>query len=123
MVLAQYSNRETSSSPTRTTQRCKGRMSHELDRFIGPSSRLGLLPLFGGGSLDWAQRPGLAQTAVLLVVLVVLPIGAPFAEELGWRGFVLPRLLKGRSPLMASLILGAIWSAWHIPVVLTNPQL
>jgi membrane protease YdiL (CAAX protease family) len=42
---------------------------------------------------------------------------APFyvGEELGWRGFALPRLLHGRSPLVASLILGLLWAGWHLP--------
>jgi uncharacterized protein len=38
----------------------------------------------------------------------------PLAEELGWRGFLLPRLLQKYSPLLASVILGLIWAAWHI---------
>lgn len=33
----------------------------------------------------------------------------PLAEELGWRGFLLPRLLGKHSPLIASLILGSWW--------------
>jgi membrane protease YdiL (CAAX protease family) len=38
----------------------------------------------------------------------------PLAEELGWRGFLLPRLLSKYSPIAAGVILGAIWAAWHI---------
>jgi membrane protease YdiL (CAAX protease family) len=38
----------------------------------------------------------------------------PLAEELGWRGFLLPRLLSNYSPLGAGVILGVIWAAWHI---------
>jgi membrane protease YdiL (CAAX protease family) len=38
----------------------------------------------------------------------------PLAEELGWRGFLLPRLLSKYSPLLASVILGLVWAAWHI---------
>ncbi len=38
----------------------------------------------------------------------------PLAEELGWRGFLLPRLLSRYSPLLASTILGLTWAAWHI---------
>jgi len=59
-----------------------------------------------------------AQTSVnfgglsaLNFVVCVLIVG----EELGWRGYALPRLLAERSPLAASLILGALWGAWHLP--------
>ncbi len=38
----------------------------------------------------------------------------PLAEELGWRGFLLPRLLERYTPLNASLILGLVATAWHI---------
>jgi membrane protease YdiL (CAAX protease family) len=36
-------------------------------------------------------------------------------EELGWRGFGLPTLLRRMSPLAAALTLGALWWAWHFP--------
>src|SRR4051812_46655995 len=39
-------------------------------------------------------------------------------EELGWRGFALPRLLERYSPINASLILGALHSIWHWPLIL-----
>lgn len=39
----------------------------------------------------------------------------PLGEEFGWRGFALPRLLHRWQLLPASLILGAIWWAWHLP--------
>ncbi|HSM95486.1 MAG TPA: CPBP family intramembrane glutamic endopeptidase [Rhizomicrobium sp.] len=39
----------------------------------------------------------------------------PWGEETGWRGFALPRLLTRFSPLMAAIVLGAIWSTWHTP--------
>lgn len=51
--------------------------------------------------------------AALLPALVVDP--GPLGEELGWRGFALPRLLKRWNPLTASLILGLIWGVWHLP--------
>lgn len=43
-----------------------------------------------------------------------------WGEETGWRGFALPRLLTRFSPLTAAIILGAIWSAWHLPAFLVS---
>lgn len=48
----------------------------------------------------------------------------PLGEELGWRGFALPRLLKRRSALSAGVILGIIWGVWHLPafIIAGTPQ-
>jgi membrane protease YdiL (CAAX protease family) len=40
----------------------------------------------------------------------------PLPEEIGWRGFALDRLLKQRSALTASIVLGCVWAAWHLPL-------
>lgn len=42
--------------------------------------------------------------------------GGPLGEEIGWRGFALPRLLATKSPFKASLILGLLWGLWHAPI-------
>jgi membrane protease YdiL (CAAX protease family) len=39
----------------------------------------------------------------------------PLGEELGWRGFALPRLLAITDPRRAAIFLGAIWALWHLP--------
>lgn len=36
-------------------------------------------------------------------------------EEWGWRGYVLPRLQAKHNALVSSLIVGVIWSVWHLP--------
>lgn len=38
-------------------------------------------------------------------------------EELAWRGVLLPRLLVRSTPLAASLVVGALWAAWHLPLL------
>ncbi len=48
---------------------------------------------------------------------VVMLTGGPFQEEFGWRGYALPRLLAHFDALRASLILGAVWWLWHLPLV------
>jgi membrane protease YdiL (CAAX protease family) len=82
---------------------------------------LALLPLFGGSPLDWTKQPPLTSVVFMLALFMVFPFATPIAEEIGWRGLALPRLLEGRSALTASLILGLIWALWHLPVVLSAP--
>jgi hypothetical protein len=56
----------------------------------------------------------------LLILFLVFTLGFDgLGEEIGWRGFALPKLLESRSPLVASLILGALWALWHFPYALT----
>lgn len=42
---------------------------------------------------------------------------AGFVEELGWMGFAFPALCRARSAFASAVLLGLLWSAWHIPVV------
>jgi uncharacterized protein len=38
-------------------------------------------------------------------------------EELGWRGFLVPALSQRMSFARTAFISGAIWSAWHVPLI------
>ena len=53
---------------------------------------------------------------IIPTFLLALFLGGPLNEELGWRGFLLPRLLTTKEPFTASMILGVIWALWHIPL-------
>lgn len=94
-----------------------------------------LTMLFGAGKLDtkftfMQQQMALAgtelpvSTSVLVAIQVVQAlllgpvINLVFAmgEELGWRGFLLPKLLP-LGQWRALIISGAIWGVWHAPAI------
>ena len=60
-------------------------------------------------------RPGGFGSMVAPPVLAMFLTG-PLGEEVGWRGFLLPQLLRRYSVVTASIILGLIWSLWHAPL-------
>ena len=51
-------------------------------------------------------------------LLWTLLLGGPLAEELGWRGFAFPLLRDRTNALVSSLIIGALWGLWHLPLFL-----
>jgi membrane protease YdiL (CAAX protease family) len=56
---------------------------------------------------------------IIFFVLMVF-LDGPLGEELGWRGLLLPELLRSLSPLKAGLLVGVIWYLWHIPLYLAD---
>lgn len=63
---------------------------------------------------------GLSALGFALTVMFLTEPG-PLGEELGWRGFALPRMLAVCSPrwpgrtMTSGLVLGIIWAVWHLP--------
>lgn len=51
--------------------------------------------------------------AVLGISIFMLFLGP--VEEFGWRGFLLPLMQRVMTPALAGLIIGLLWSVWHIP--------
>lgn len=65
------------------------------------------------GDAPWLGLPVNAQQ---VAGMILVPIG----EEIGWRGYALPRLQRRHGSLRASLILGGLWSLWHIPMLIAS---
>jgi membrane protease YdiL (CAAX protease family) len=81
---------------------------------------LGLVPVGGflaaGGELPAREAlPGIAVMFLAQVVLVAT-IGGGLDEEMGWRGYALPRMLRTMRPVAASVVLGLLWAPWHLPL-------
>jgi membrane protease YdiL (CAAX protease family) len=52
----------------------------------------------------------------LLVIGLAAGLMTGFCEELGWTGFVIPRLRMRYGILTTGLIVGLLWGAWHFPL-------
>lgn len=67
-----------------------------------------------GGKTDFSQAMPWYLYLFNLIPTALLTGGN---EEPGWRGFALPALLDWFHPIIASLILGVIHGAWHLPLM------
>lgn len=59
------------------------------------------------------------QHVTVLIAVSLFIFVSIWGEEIGWRGFALPKLQRQYHPILASLILGAIWVVWHLPLFFT----
>jgi membrane protease YdiL (CAAX protease family) len=73
------------------------------------------LPLLSGDMPLSSNPLGFVLNILLLFVITGIVNG----EELAWRGFALPKLQEKYSALESSLILGVIWTMFHLPLFFT----
>ena len=73
--------------------------------------------LSGVPDLGSPTTRGLAALALTILVAPFLNLPIYLGEELGWRGFLAPRLvaLVGRPGV---LLTGLVWALWHFPIIL-----
>lgn len=62
------------------------------------------------------QIPIYALPLIHIVSMMFVFLVGGGQEELGWRGFALPRLLEHVNAVSASLVIGAVWAVWHLPL-------
>ena len=67
-----------------------------------------------------AELGGWSTLLQTFFILLLIPGLGGTWEEPGFRGYALPRLQIGRSALYAGLILGVLWSFWHLPFFITG---
>jgi membrane protease YdiL (CAAX protease family) len=75
-----------------------------------------------GAFVGLGGQPAMKLGIEFLAFVVVGFVSGPLFEELGWRGFALPHLQAQMGALRGTLLLGALWAAWHLPQYLV-PEL
>jgi membrane protease YdiL (CAAX protease family) len=75
-----------------------------------------------GAAFGFPDAPRAVTLLLAIPLYAVLGVIASTAralgEEIGWRGFLLPRLVERTGFTWGCLLSGCIWSAWHYPALL-----
>ena len=80
----------------------------------------GLIPIFVtviailGARMAGDVAPFVSRDGIPMMVVVQVITGAT-GEELGWRGFLLPRLGRQFGEIRAAWVMGVFWALWHVP--------
>jgi uncharacterized protein len=66
----------------------------------------------------WPEFSAVSLGAMLVAIVFSTPFQA--GEEIGWRGYALPRLAERIGLPAGSVVLGVLWAVWHLPLFFLN---
>ncbi len=106
----------------------RGRLGWLVAAAVGPMALFGVA-LVGAKAVD-GRWPGIDQfgssaefsALPIAVYWVANLLFYGFGEEIGWRGFLQPRLQQRRSGLKAAAWVAIVWAAWHLPLFGITPS-
>lgn len=99
----------------------KAKVSYIFTSFLLPVLYLGIS--YGVyWCFDKGSFSGQLYTDSIPTLLLLLPSSfiTAFGEEIGWRGFLLPKMTEIWNVKTAVVLSGAIWAAWHFPLMLAG---
>jgi len=82
---------------------------------LPPTILLGLYlnPFFGGETIDLSN---IQPLVTIVPMLIMFFITAGLGEEIGWTGFLTPRLQSRYNALVSAIIRSVLWGLWHFPL-------
>ncbi len=95
-------------------------------RYIGLALLLPLIYMGLPYVIYWITNPGSMQLKLSPMLFASVAVGLIynmipcFGEELGWRGFLVPRLIQWIGLEKTLLLTGLIWGVWHSPLLISG---
>jgi uncharacterized protein len=93
---------------------------YELTGYVLPiayaACAYGAVWIFDFGGVDLGRFK--SNALQFLVVGLALNLAFALGEELGWRGFLVPKLAERLSFAQTAVVSGIIWASWHMPLII-----